>query len=104
MIYGFATGAQSEVQRLNTQCAREDGDVLALGMDAVLAQQPTITAGSFTHEVLRFSGGVSSPKRGGSGNSDSVVSGSLASPKPPDGGEPEERGDEANTTESRSDV
>ena len=42
--------------------------------------------------------------RGGSGNSDSVLSGSLASPKPPGCGEPEERGDEANTTESRSDV
>jgi hypothetical protein len=34
--------------------------------------------------------------RGGSGNSDSVLSGSLASPKPPGGGEPEERGDEEN--------
>ena len=43
-------------------------------------------------------------KRGGSGNSDSVVSGSLASPKPPGGGEPEEQGDEENTTESRSHV
>ena len=32
--------------------------------------------------------------RGGTGNSDSVLSVSLASPKPPDGGEPEERGDE----------
>ena len=42
--------------------------------------------------------------RGGSGNSDSVVSGSLASPKPPGGGEPEEQGDEENTTESRSHV
>ena len=42
--------------------------------------------------------------REGSGNSDSVVSGSLASPKPPGGGEPEERGDEENTTESRSDL
>ena len=42
--------------------------------------------------------------RGGSGNSDSVVSGSLASPKPPGGGEPEERGDEENTTESQGDV
>jgi len=39
--------------------------------------------------------------RGGSGNSDSVVSGNLASPKPPGGGEPKERGDEANTTEPR---
>ena len=42
--------------------------------------------------------------RGGSGNSDSVVSGSLASPKPPGGGEPEERGNEENTTESRGHV
>ena len=38
--------------------------------------------------------------REGSGNSDSVLSGSLASPKPPEGGEPEEHGDEANETES----
>ena len=42
--------------------------------------------------------------RGGSGNSDSVISGSLASPKPPGGGEPEERGNEENTTESRGHV
>jgi len=33
-----------------------------------------------------------------------MVSGSLASPKPPGGGEPEERGDEVNETESRRDV
>ena len=43
-------------------------------------------------------------QRGGSGNSDSVLSGSLASPKPPAGGEPEERGNEKNTTESRGHV
>ncbi len=43
-------------------------------------------------------------KRGGSGNSDSVVSGSLASPKSPRGGDIQERGDEANTTESRGHV
>ncbi len=43
-------------------------------------------------------------KRGGSGNSDSMVSGSLASPTPPGGGEPKERGDEENETESRSDL
>jgi len=30
-----------------------------------------------------------------------VISGSLASPKPPSGGKPEERGDEENETESR---
>ncbi len=42
--------------------------------------------------------------RGGFGNSDRVRSGSLASPKPPAGGEPEERGDEQNTTESRGHV
>ena len=40
--------------------------------------------------------------RGGSGNSDSMISGSLASPTPPRGGEPKERGDEENETESRS--
>ena len=38
--------------------------------------------------------------RGGSGNSDSVISGCLASPTPPRGGNREERGEEANTTES----
>ncbi|MDR4470642.1 MAG: TfoX/Sxy family protein [Nitrospira sp.] len=43
-------------------------------------------------------------RRGGFGNSDSVLSGSLASPKPPSGGEHKEQGDEANTTESRSDL
>lgn len=42
--------------------------------------------------------------RGGSGNSDSVVSGSLASRKPPGGGEPKERGNETHETESRSDL
>jgi hypothetical protein len=40
--------------------------------------------------------------RGGAGNSDSVLSGSLASPTPPYGGEPKERGNETNETESRS--
>ena len=30
-----------------------------------------------------------------------MISGSLASPKPPEGGEPEERGDEKNEPESR---
>ena len=34
----------------------------------------------------------------------SVISGSLASPKPPGGGEPEERGDEKNETQSRGDL
>lgn len=38
--------------------------------------------------------------RGGSGNSDSVISGSLASPEPLASGEPEEHGDEENETES----
>jgi hypothetical protein len=33
-----------------------------------------------------------------------VLSGSLASPTPSSGGEPKERGDEENETESRSDV
>lgn len=42
--------------------------------------------------------------RGGSGNSDSVVSGSLASRKPPGGGGPKERGNETHETESRSDL
>jgi glycosyltransferase involved in cell wall biosynthesis len=42
--------------------------------------------------------------RGGSGNSDSVISGSLASRTPPGGGEPKELGNEADETESRSDL
>jgi hypothetical protein len=42
--------------------------------------------------------------RGGSGNSDSVIRGSLASPKPPEGGEPEEHGNEENETQSRGTV
>lgn len=40
----------------------------------------------------------------GSENSDSVISGSLASPKPPHGGDTKERGNETNETESRSDL
>ena len=43
-------------------------------------------------------------KRGGSGNSDSMISGSLASPRPPKGGIRKERGDETDETESRSDL
>ncbi len=39
---------------------------------------------------------------GGSGNSDSVLRGSLASPTPRGGGTPEEQGDEANETQSRA--
>ena len=42
--------------------------------------------------------------RGGSANSDSVISGSLASRKPPGGGEPKERGNETNETESWSEL
>lgn len=42
--------------------------------------------------------------RGGSRNSDSVISGSLASPTPPEGGDTKERGDEENETESRGDL
>jgi alpha-beta hydrolase superfamily lysophospholipase len=54
--------------------------------------------------IARYAGEDFAADRGGFGNSDSVVSGSLASPKPPGGGEPEERGNEKNTTESRGDV
>jgi hypothetical protein len=43
-------------------------------------------------------------ERGGPGNSDSVISGSLASLKPRDGGEPEEHGDEENETKSRGGI
>lgn len=42
--------------------------------------------------------------RGGSGNSDSMISGSLASPRPPKGGIRKERGDETDETESRSNL
>jgi hypothetical protein len=42
--------------------------------------------------------------RRGSGNLDNVVSGSLASPEPPTDGEADERGNEANETESRAHV
>ena len=40
-------------------------------------------------------------ERRGPGNSDSVLSGSRASPTPPRGGRREERGDEENETQSR---
>ncbi len=39
---------------------------------------------------------------GSSNNSDSVISGSLASPTPPEGGDTTERGNETHETESRS--
>jgi len=42
--------------------------------------------------------------RGSSGNSDSMVSGSLASPMSLGGGERKERGDETRETESRGDL
>jgi len=42
--------------------------------------------------------------KGGPGNSDSVISGNLASSKPPDGGEPEEHGDEEHETELRGGI
>jgi hypothetical protein len=46
--------------------------------------------------------GLTMDRRGGSGNSDSMISGSLASPSPPGGGAPKERGNETYETESRS--
>ena len=42
--------------------------------------------------------------RESSGNSDSVLSGSLASPKPPRGGDTKERGNETHETQSRSNL
>jgi putative transposase len=46
-----------------------------------------ISDATFYKWRTKYSGlDVSDVKRGGSGNSDSVVSGSLASPKPPGGG------------------
>ncbi|MBM4127935.1 MAG: response regulator transcription factor, partial [Nitrospira sp.] len=47
-------------------------------------------------------GRVYTRSRGGSAISDSVISGSLASPKPPSGGDTKERGNETHETESRS--
>ena len=41
---------------------------------------------------------------GGFGNSDSMVSGSLASRRPPRGSEPKERGDEENEMKLRRDL
>ena len=55
-------------------------------------------------ELNRFASLPEMAHRGGSGNSDSVISGSLASPTPRRGGRRKERGDETNTTESRGDV
>ena len=62
---------------------------------------PSLLEGDGKISVFPSSRPVSWSCRGGSGNSDSVISGSLASPKPPEGGEPEERGDEEHETESR---
>jgi len=70
----------------------------------VLSDTKLARAGLWLSEMAPRFLAVVVPVRGGSGNSDSVVSGSLASPKPPGGGEPEERGDEENTTESQGDV
>ncbi len=73
---------------------------------AFFVQQPkepySIALANFIENVCEASAG--NRVRGGSGNSDSVVSGSLASPKSPRGGDIQERGDEANTTESRGHV
>ncbi len=57
-----------------------------------------------TNASKKFPGVPLLDEREGSGNSDSVLSGSLASTKPPAGGEPEEQGNEENTTESRGHV
>ena len=43
-------------------------------------------------------------ERKGPGNSDGVIRDNLASPKPPDGGEPEEHGNEEYETESRGGI
>ena len=55
----------------------------------------------YLHKIVA---GFREAERGGSGNSDSVISGSLASPKPPSGGDTKERGHETHETESRSDL
>ena len=65
--------------------------VLSL-MDAMGAMTPAAAAKWLT-KMRRMSS-----HRGGLGNSDSVVGGSLASRKPLAGGEPKERGDEENET------
>ena len=57
---------------------------------------------SFTARLNLTAGGIGSFDREGFGNSDSVISGSLASPTPPEGGDTKERGNETHETESRS--
>ena len=58
----------------------------------------------FILTVAHALGWVCPTGRGGPGNSDSVLSGSLASPTPPKGGEPEERGEEETETQSRGGI
>lgn len=57
---------------------------------------------TFFNSLLEYELRDTPPHRGSPGNSDSVISGSLASPTTPKGGEPEKRGDEENETQSRS--
>ncbi|MBM4127510.1 MAG: TolC family protein, partial [Nitrospira sp.] len=75
-------------------------NVLDFGLSYIRAKQAADDVLIADEERRRVANRV----RGGSGNSDSVVSGSLASPMSPRGGEPEEQGDEENETESRSDL
>ena len=69
----------------------------------LVAYGTTTTSGASMPDRVGRCGGLVG-QRGGSGNSDSVISGSLASLKPPDGGAPEEQGHEENETESRRDA
>jgi hypothetical protein len=90
------TLALSHLSRLKSEMGGEP-------MDSTNLQFPEIKA-SLYETVLDSARPLSGPilaYRGGPGNSDSVLSGSLASPKPPDGGEREEHGDEENETQSR---
>ena len=69
---------------------------------AILVNSP-VKQTHFEGEFLTFPSDCDGP-RGGSGKLDSMVSGSLASLKPPSNGEHKEQGKEENETESRSDL
>src|SRR5438309_6593511 len=70
-------------------------------LSSSIKETGTIVACTQNQVNLCQNPGIVYSLRRGPGNSDSVISGSLASPKPPGGGKPEERGDEENETQSR---
>jgi hypothetical protein len=69
--------------------------VCSKAIDCLLNPKRTIEG------LLEKSKNLGGGREGPPGNSDSVIRGSVASSTPPKGGEPEERGDEANETQSR---